>query len=413
MICGLEDWPSTLPEVPEPRLARSLGVDTSEPCDVARAQGCPGRQVPHVALLSWLSPARAAHGFLQLQRAPLPGLSAPADPEPLRGVLPPWAHRGLPLLRVGARGRECAPGRSRAATRRERPHVRTLPTLWWSARADAPAAWPAPSTSLLCEAFDGARAPGPGSALPTRAVTRSCALCSAGRPTSGSRCSARRFRSRPSPTSPTPSSPSGCRTPTPTRAPRRSLRGFRPPEGCTQEDLVRAIHRWRNPAVTEAAPSDRELRAEEYTALVRGMGAIEATDQFLCEEVDIFGSGIPEIVAQVSRVSRLREVRALTGFTRVVPSTDENDVTVAPLSESAHPVWLSSDRSAGRGGLPPSRRAPLRVLGRNRLRPVEAAPAHAFAGERRGQLSARPDSTSRPVCSRSTRWLMSSSTRCP
>jgi len=135
----------------------------------------------------------------------------------------------------------------------------------------------------------------------------------------------------------------------PDATPDEIARGFRPPEGCTQDDLVRAIHRWRNPAATEIAPSDRELRAEEYTALVRGMGAIEATDQFLCEEVDLFDSGVPEIVAQVSRVSRLREVRALTGFTRVVPSTDENDVAVAPLSESAHPLWLPAIEVLGEG----------------------------------------------------------------
>lgn len=126
-------------------------------------------------------------------------------------------------------------------------------------------------------------------------------------------------------------------------------RGFRPPDGCTKEDLVRAIHRWRNPAAAEAAPSDRELRAEEYTALVRGMGAVQATDQFLCEEVDLFDSDVPEIIAQVSRVSRLREVRALTGFTRVVPSTDENDVAVAPLCESRHPIWLPAIEVLGEG----------------------------------------------------------------
>ena len=45
-------------------------------------------------------------------------------------------------------------------------------------------------------------------------------------------------------------------------------------------------------AATEAAPSDRELRDEEYSALVRGMGAVEATDQFLCEEVDLFDSDV-------------------------------------------------------------------------------------------------------------------------
>lgn len=128
-------------------------------------------------------------------------------------------------------------------------------------------------------------------------------------------------------------------------------RSFRPPEGCTTDDLVRAIHRWRNPAASETAPSDRELRAEEYTALVRGKGAVESSDQFLCEEIDLVDSGVPEIIAQVSRVSRLREVRALTGFTRVLPSTDDNkdDVAVAPLSDSKHPVWLPAIEVLGEG----------------------------------------------------------------
>jgi hypothetical protein len=128
-------------------------------------------------------------------------------------------------------------------------------------------------------------------------------------------------------------------------------RGFRPPDGCTAEDLVRAIHRWRNPAATEDSPSDRELRDEEYTALVRGKGAVESRDQFLCEEVDISAGGLPEIIAQLSRVSRLREVRALTGFTRVVPSTDENkeEVAVAPLTDAAHPVWLPAMEVLGEG----------------------------------------------------------------
>ncbi|MEQ4209654.1 DUF1998 domain-containing protein [Actinopolymorpha sp. B9G3] len=127
-------------------------------------------------------------------------------------------------------------------------------------------------------------------------------------------------------------------------------RGFRPPDGCTTEDLIRAIERWRNPAVTTAAPSDRELRTEEYTALVRGRGAVDAHDQFLCVKVDLVDSGIPELIAQVSRVSRLREVRALAGFTRVVPSTGDNDdVVVAPLVDSGKPSWLPAVEVLGEG----------------------------------------------------------------
>lgn len=126
-------------------------------------------------------------------------------------------------------------------------------------------------------------------------------------------------------------------------------RGLRPPEGCTTEDLIRAVVRWRSPAATAAAPSDRELRAEEYIALVRGRGAVEADDQFMCQEVDLVGSGVPELIAQVSRVSRLREVRALIGFTRVVPSTDENEVAVAPLVDSGRPAWLPAVEVLGEG----------------------------------------------------------------
>ena len=126
-------------------------------------------------------------------------------------------------------------------------------------------------------------------------------------------------------------------------------RGFKAPQGCTEPDLMRAIERWRNPAAVAPAPSDRELRAEEYAALTRGVGAVEAHDQFLCEEVDLVDSGVPELIAQVSRVGRLREVRALTGFTRVVPSTDENEVAVAPLVESGRPQWLPAVEVLGEG----------------------------------------------------------------
>ena len=150
------------------------------------------------------------------------------------------------------------------------------------------------------------------------------------------------------------------------------------------EDLVRAIDRWRNPAASEAAPSDRELRAEEYTALVRGVGAVQASDQFLCEEVDLVDSDVPELVAQVSRVGRLREVRALTGFTRVVPSTEENDVAVAPLVDCGHPVWLPAIEVFGEGVFfrldeGPSRR----LVGNPSFASVEAAAPDAIASERR------------------------------
>ena len=124
---------------------------------------------------------------------------------------------------------------------------------------------------------------------------------------------------------------------------------YKPPAGCSTDDLVRAIERSRNPSATEHAPSERELRAEEYQALVQGVGGLEADDLFLCEEVDLTDSGVPELVAQISRVGRLREVRALTGFTRIVPSIEENEATVAPLVNSGHPLWLPAVEVLGEG----------------------------------------------------------------
>lgn len=135
----------------------------------------------------------------------------------------------------------------------------------------------------------------------------------------------------------------------PDASPEAIAGSLKAPAGCTKEDLVRAIIRLRNPAATERAPSDRELRAEEYTALVQGAGVIKQDDQFLCEEVDLTESDVPELIEQVSRVGRLREVRALAGFTRIVPSTEGNEVTEAPLVESGKPHWLPAVEVLGEG----------------------------------------------------------------
>ena len=125
-------------------------------------------------------------------------------------------------------------------------------------------------------------------------------------------------------------------------------RMLRAPAGCTTDDLQRAIERVQNPALSGPIPSDRELRAEEYTALVQSATIEGSEAHFLCEEVDLTDSGLTELVAQVSRVSRLREVRALTGFTRVLPKTEESEVAVAPLSDTRLP-WLPAIEVLGEG----------------------------------------------------------------
>ena len=125
-------------------------------------------------------------------------------------------------------------------------------------------------------------------------------------------------------------------------------RTFEPPAGCTVDDVRRAIERLRTPAATTARPSEDELRREEYEALVNGLSDEHGGDQFVCEALDLDDSGLPDLVTQVSRVGRLREVRALTGFTRVVPSSGEADAPVAALSQTPLP-WLPAIEVLGEG----------------------------------------------------------------
>lgn len=127
---------------------------------------------------------------------------------------------------------------------------------------------------------------------------------------------------------------------------------FKPPPGCSVQDVAAAIEEMRNPAATPVRLSESELRAQEYRALVNGLeeetedGDTAARRQFLCTELDLTCSGLPDLVAQVSRVSRLREVRALYGFSRITPVTSED--AVVPVSSSAS-TWLPAIEVMGEG----------------------------------------------------------------
>lgn len=130
---------------------------------------------------------------------------------------------------------------------------------------------------------------------------------------------------------------------------------YKPPPGLSKQDLIDAAKDLTSPAASAYRPTDADLRAEEYKALVNGLADGEdGSDQFVCTEVDLTDSGVPEVIAQVSRVSRLREVRALAGFSRVTPGvgadTDDGngDNPLAPLS--AQPKnWLPGMEVLGEG----------------------------------------------------------------
>ncbi|HZK04704.1 MAG TPA: DUF1998 domain-containing protein [Actinomycetaceae bacterium] len=87
-----------------------------------------------------------------------------------------------------------------------------------------------------------------------------------------------------------------------------------------------------------------ELRRLEYGALVAGRAEESPHDEFVCVEVEI-GTDIAGDIVQVSKVPRLREVRALHGFSRLGAPT-----TPGKLVLSEHPTsWLPAIEVIGEG----------------------------------------------------------------
>ncbi|SEB60520.1 protein of unknown function [Nocardioides exalbidus] len=101
----------------------------------------------------------------------------------------------------------------------------------------------------------------------------------------------------------------------------------------------------RRGVIAGPPPTEAELRAEEYQALVDGNHG-GRQDSFQCVAVDVSPS-LSWILAQVSKVTRLREVRALSGFSRVTPVATEQGPS-AGLSLRRHD-WLPAVEIFGEG----------------------------------------------------------------
>ncbi|WP_167051353.1 DUF1998 domain-containing protein [Salinibacterium sp. ZJ77] len=94
-------------------------------------------------------------------------------------------------------------------------------------------------------------------------------------------------------------------------------------------------------------PTELDLRNDEYYALRDG-SVMHNSDTFTCREVDV-SPRLSGFVAQVSAVDRLREVRALHGFTRVTASaTATATPRIAKLSARALD-WLPATEVLGEG----------------------------------------------------------------
>jgi hypothetical protein len=152
--------------------------------------------------------------------------------------------------------------------------------------------------------------------------------------------------------------------------------------GLTAETLAREIS--RRLELLER-PEILDIRGEEYRQFALGTGDITSgTREFECRP-----EAVPPVLApyfaRILRVVRLREVRALRGFTRINPPGDEDGVDMAPLS-SAKMDWLPGIEVRGEGIFLQFAEEPLKQWENNSLVQARAAQVNtAWHSEWRGR----------------------------
>ncbi|MET0432600.1 MAG: DrmB family protein [Cellulomonas sp.] len=116
--------------------------------------------------------------------------------------------------------------------------------------------------------------------------------------------------------------------------------------GLTAADVLGVVAR-RKGLDPDHVPTDAELRAEEYQALVTG-NEKGAHDNFECRTVDV-DAALRGQVVQVAKATRLREVRALEGFTRVSSMPTEQTAPRTARLSLQHRDWLPATEVLGEG----------------------------------------------------------------
>jgi len=118
--------------------------------------------------------------------------------------------------------------------------------------------------------------------------------------------------------------------------------------GYDVDELVRAVLA-RQAEEAGEVPADTKTKSQEYEALLAGRAESDQNQQFVAEPFDPPAALAP-FIEQVVAVPRLREVRALVGFTRLQPSSQDADDASreAPLSRGDIP-WLPAIEVRGEG----------------------------------------------------------------
>jgi len=115
------------------------------------------------------------------------------------------------------------------------------------------------------------------------------------------------------------------------------------------DQINREIERRRGEEDADEAISEAKLRADEYKALVEGREEEGLDSDFVCLHRDV-PDGFESLITDVRKVTRLREVRALQGFTRLDGAPDPNgpEQKLCALAPT-HLHWLPAIEVIGEG----------------------------------------------------------------
>jgi len=166
--------------------------------------------------------------------------------------------------------------------------------------------------------------------------------------------------------------------------------------GFTVDDLVDAVRQRKAVEQGDGAAGEApSLLEQEYDALVRGKSEISRTQEFVCEPAQGIDADVQTWFDAVMLVKRLREVRALESFTRLLPlSPGDPPDRRAPLTKEP-PEWLPAVEVQGEG-----------VFLRLEEERLDRWERRSNVTERAARLSA----SLRPACSSFIRWRTYSST---
>lgn len=118
----------------------------------------------------------------------------------------------------------------------------------------------------------------------------------------------------------------------------------------TVEQIQAELVRRRSEEEGDDDLSEARLRSDEYKALIEGRDEDGLDSDFVCIPREV-PDDFADLITHVRKVTRLREVRALEGFTRLDGAPDPNVATQQKLCELALPRqhWLPAIEVIGEG----------------------------------------------------------------